>query len=125
MTTQPGRSDGSSSPYEKLRVQGSYRAAFIGYGIAILTLFLSSTRATEAASSIPRQVFYMLAIGLGLQALLFAVRMLTARYERAAGLEGYLSPLAVYIFELAVDAVTVSLYAWATYRGLLAYATDL
>jgi hypothetical protein len=124
MTTQPGRSGESSSPYEKLRVQGSYRAAFIGYGIAILTLFLSSTRAAEAAS-IPRQVFYMLGIGLGLQALLFAVRMLTARYERAAGLEGYLSPLAVYIFELAVDAVTVSLYAWATYRGLLAYATDL
>jgi hypothetical protein len=53
------------------------------------------------------------------------IRRLTARYERSVGLEGYLSPLVIYIFELIVDAVTVFLFAWATYRGLLAFAHDL
>jgi hypothetical protein len=60
-----------------------------------------------------------------LQAILFFVHTFTSRYERSVGLEGYLSPLVIYIFELVVDAGTVFLFAWATYRGLLAFATDL
>lgn len=112
------------SPYESLRLEGSIRAAIIGYGLAGVTLILSRSSGGESAS-LPRQALYLLITGLGLQALLFVVRALTARYERAAGLEGYLSPLVVYFFELTVDAVTVFLFAWATYRGLLAYTTEI
>ncbi|HSD73972.1 MAG TPA: hypothetical protein VLB75_04330 [Steroidobacteraceae bacterium] len=113
------------SPYESLRFEGSIRATIIGYGIAGVTVLLSRSGTGGTSASLPRQVLCLLLGGLGLQALLFIVRALTARYERAAGLEGYLSPLVVYIFELTVDAVTVFLFAWATYRGLLSYAADL
>jgi hypothetical protein len=108
----------SRSPYESLRLQGSVRAAIIGYGVAGLTLLLARGGLAPGVSA-PRQVFYMLVAGLALQAVLFVIRRLTAQYERSVGLEGYLSPLVVYIFELIVDAVTVFLFAWATYRGLL------
>ena len=116
----------SRSPYENLRLEGSIRAAVIGYGVAGLTLLLYRGGAGEAAASAPRQVLLTLVTGLGLQALLFLVRAIMARYERASGVEpGYLTPLAMYMFELMVDAVTVFLFAWATYRGLLMYGSEL
>ena len=121
----PGRSTDNARPYEHLRLQGSIRAVIIGYGVAGLSLLLFRHGPVAPASPMPRQLLYVLLTGLALQALLFIVRTVTARYERAAGLEGYLSPLVVYIFELIVDAVTVFLFAWATYRGLLAFANDL
>src|SRR5262245_9291125 len=113
------------SPYETLLIQGSIRAVLLGYGLAGLSLLLSRHGPAGAATPMSRQVLYLLLSGLALQGLQLAIRTITARYERAAGLEGYLSPLVIYIFELVVDAVTVFLFAWATYRGLLAFATDL
>jgi hypothetical protein len=113
------------SPYASLRIQGSIRAVIVGYGVAGLSLLLFRRGPVEAATPMSRQVLYLLLTGLALQGLLLVVRTITARYERTAGLEGYLSPLVIYIFELVVDAVTVFLFAWATYRGLLAFATDL
>jgi hypothetical protein len=120
-----GRSTDNARPYEHLRLQGSIRTVIIGYGVAGLGLLLFRHGPLPAATPVPRQVLYILLTGLALQALLFMVRTVTARYERATGLEGYLSPLVLYIFELIVDAVTVFLFAWATYRGLLAFANDL
>lgn len=117
----PGRDAQADSPYEKLRVGGTIRSAIIAYGIAAFTLLLARGGDGPTASA-PRQVLYMVLTGLGLQALLLAVRTLTARYERTAGLEGQLSPLAVYLFELIADGVTVFLFALATYRGILQYA---
>jgi hypothetical protein len=125
MSPQPAKDARSGSPYESLRLQGSIRALIIGYGVAGLGLLLFRHGPVAAATPMPRQVLYILFTGLALQALLFIVRTVTVRYERAAGLEGYLSPLVVYIFELVVDAVTVFLFAWATYRGLLTFASDL
>ena len=97
----------------------------IGYGVAGLSLLLFRQDPAVAEGSLPRSVLYMLLTGLALQALLILVRTVTTRYERTLGLEGYLTPLAIYLFELMVDAVTVFLFAWATYRGLLAFAHDL
>jgi hypothetical protein len=125
MNTQPAKEGRVRSPYESLRLQGSIRVMIIGYGVAGLSLLLFRHAPVVAGGSTSRNVLYMVLIGLALQALLFIVRTVTARYERAVGLEGYFSPLAVYVFELAVDAVTVFLFAWATYRGLLAFAHDL
>ena len=125
MTRQSAKERSPRSPYESLRLQGAIRVTIIGYGIAGLSLLLFRHGPAGAETSLPRQVLYMLLIGLALQGLLFVVRLLTSRYERAVGLEGYLSPLVVYIFELVVDAVTVFLFAWATYMGLLRFASDL
>ena len=124
MTVQPAKRDASRSPYERLRLQGTIRAAIIGYGVTGLSVLLARGESAGSAS-LPRHVLYLLATGLALQAALFVLRALTARYERTHGFEGYLSPLVVYIFELVVDSVTVFLFVWATYRGLLAFQSDL
>jgi hypothetical protein len=125
MTPQSAKQSRSRSPYESLRLQGSIRVMIIGYGVAGLSLLLARHAPAEAATPFSRQVLYMLLTGLGLQAILFFLRIFTSRYERAVGLEGSLTPLVLYVFELVVDAVTVFLFAWATYRGLLAFASDL
>jgi hypothetical protein len=125
MTPQPAKEGRARSPYESLRLQGSIRVMIIGYGVAGLSLLLFRQGPVTADGSLSRSVLYSLLTGLALQALLFIVRAATARYERAIGLEGHLSPLAIYVFELIVDAVTVFFFAWATYRGLLAFAHDL
>lgn len=116
----PDRDIQARSPYERLRLSGTIRSAVIAYGIGAFTLLLARDDGPTAGA--PRQVLYMVLTGLGLQALLLVVRTLTARYERAAGLEVQLSPLAVYLFELIADGVTVFLFALATYRGILQYA---
>jgi hypothetical protein len=106
------------SPFERLRLQGAVRATVIGYGVAIMTVLLN--RGGGESESPWSSLFYMVASGLALQGLLYGVRVLARRYERAAGLApGYLAPLAIYILELAVDAVTVFLFALATFRGIL------
>jgi hypothetical protein len=114
--------DKGRSPYESLRLNGMVRGAVIAYGIAATSLILSGSGVADRAAYSSKRLLTYLLVGLGLQALLFVVRRLTARYERAAGFEGQLSPLAVYLFELIVDAVTVFLFALATFRGFLQYS---
>jgi hypothetical protein len=96
----------------------------ISYGIGVMALLLARSKG-ELVTAAPRQVLYMFLTGLGLQALLLLVRAAVGRYERAQGLEGQLSPLAIFLFELFVDAATVFLFALATYQGILQYASGL
>jgi hypothetical protein len=125
-SAQPPSTDpsGARSPFENLRVGGTIRGVIISYGIGVMALLLARSKG-ELLTVAPRQVLYMFLTGLGLQALLVAVRALVARYERATGFQGQLSPLAIYLFELVVDASTVFLFALATYRGILQYASAL
>lgn len=113
------------SPYENLRLSGVFRGAVITYGILATTLILTRSGLGNPEEYSAKQVLFYLLTGLALQALLFIVRTLTARYERAAGLEGRLSPFVVYLFELIVDAVTVLLFALATFRGFLQYSNAI
>jgi len=122
--TSQDRDAGARSPYENLRVSGTIRSAIIAYGVGVMTVLLARGGGDSSAIP-PRQVLYMVLTGLGLQALLLVVRALVARYERAAGMEGHLAPLAVFLFELIADSVTVFLFALATYRGILQYASGI
>jgi hypothetical protein len=115
---------GTPSPLEKLRVSGTIRGVIISYGILVTALLLARSKG-ELVTAAPRQVFYMFLTGLVLQVLLVGLRAAAARYERALGFERQLSPLVVFLFELVVDAVTVFLFALATYRGILQYASGL
>ena len=113
------------SPYEALRLNSTIRGIVITYGIAATTLILVRSGIGDPEEYSPRRVLSYLLTGLALQALLLIVRAVAARYERSTGLEGQLSPFAVYLFELIVDAVTVFLFALATFRGLLQYSNAI
>ena len=99
---------------EQLRLHGAVRTAIIGYGVGAYALFLPQP--------ITRQ---MLLIGIGLQLLVLIARRIAAAYERKAGPAGALSPLALFVFELIVDGVTVLLYALATFRTIHDYVERL
>ena len=119
--------DGERSPCESPRISGTVRGCVIAYGIGAFSLLeywgrFPSIRAAPAGG---RGFVYMLLVGVALQAALLLIRNVVARYERTAGLEGVLSPLAIYLFELLVDAVTVALFAIATFRGLAEVAMGI
>jgi hypothetical protein len=116
------------SPYERLRRHGALRSALIAYGIAAFVYFFP--RPHPSADGEPMLVaatgaLQMLLVGLALQIVSFAIRKIIMRYERKHGIEGFLSPLALFIFELIVDAVTVLLFALATFRGLASFNSGL
>lgn len=104
-----------------LRLEGATRGVLIAWGIAIAALF-GHRAGGDGLDLTSKGLIYSVLTGLFLQALGWLVRILTARYERRAGLEGQLTPMALYIFELLVDSVTVFLFALATYRGILQFA---
>ena len=112
--------DPGAREFRSLRISSALRGGIIAYGIAAFALFVPriSPVPPDGASSPARDLAYMLGVGLGLQAVLFLVRRLVARHERRSGIEGRLVPQADYIFELIVDAVTVLLFALATFRGI-------
>lgn len=115
------------SAYERLRLHGAIRGAIIAYGIGVFTFFFSRpmVSAESPAISPAAGIFQMLLVGVGLQLLVLVVRRLAASYERVPGREGYLSPLAVFLFELLVDGVTVLLFAVATLRGIAQYVSGV
>lgn len=99
----------SSGLYERLRLHGALRGAIIGYGIGAYALFFP----TPAAPS--------LLVGIGLQVLVLAVRKFLASRDPAEG-----PPAAtMFFFELVVDAITVLLFALATFRGIGQSLNDL
>lgn len=116
------REDKARSSYASLRFNSMFRGIVITYGIAATSFILARSGIGSAEEYSPKRALTYLLVGLALQGLLFLVRTLTERYERSAGLEGQLSPFAVYVFELIVDGATVLLFALATYRGLLQYS---
>ncbi len=107
-----------------MRVTTRVRSAIIGYGIAaygFLLYSMGARPASEAAGETESPLgalLRMVVIGLALQGLLLLVRWLVGRYERRHGLEGQVLPVAYYVFELCADAVTVLLFAIATFRGI-------
>jgi len=100
----------TSDRYRELRLDSTMRGWIIGFGVVACGFFWRTSGGG---------ILQMLLTGLGLQALLFLVKRAVGAYERRIGAEGELAPLAVYVFELLVDAGTVLLFALATFRGIM------
>lgn len=116
------------SPYERMRQHGAIRSALIAYGIAAFVYFFPRPQTNADGEPVlvaATGALQMLLVGLALQIVSFAIRKIVTRYERKHGIEGFLSPLALFIFELVVDAVTVLLFALATFRGLASFNSGL
>jgi len=68
---------------------------------------------------------YLLLIGVGLQVLILFGKPLIGKYERAHGLEGQISPIAVHILQLLADGATVLLFAIAVFGNVSRFASDI
>ncbi len=102
----------------QMRLSGAVRGAVIGYGIAAYFWFFPQAGAASG-------VVKMLLAGIGLQIVAFVLRRLVVRYERANGLEGQVTPQAMYIFEMIADGVTVLLFALSTYLGVVGHMAEI
>ena len=60
----------------------------------------------------------MLLVGVAMQLTILVGRPLLARYERARGIEGRLSPVAIHFLQLIADGLTVLLFALAVFGGI-------
>jgi hypothetical protein len=116
------------SRYEKMRAAGAIRSALIAYGIGAFVYFFPRPQPGiegEPHLTTTPGVAQTILVGVVLQTVAFAIRRIAARYERSRGLEGIVSPLTLYIFDIVVDAVTVLLFAIATFRGIGSFNTSL
>jgi hypothetical protein len=111
-----------------MRLAGAIRGALIAYGIGAFVYFFPRPHPGmegEPTVTPSTGVLQAILIGLVLQMVAFAIRKIAARYERSRGLDGVVSLLMLYIFDLAVDAVTVLLFAIATFRGIGSFNDSL
>lgn len=67
----------------------------------------------------------MLLVGIVLQLTIVFGRPQLARYERANGLEGQLSPMAIHVLQLLADGVTVLLFALAVFGGISSFESGI
>jgi hypothetical protein len=96
-----------------------FRGALIAYGVAFCSWYLSRVLpADEAGNAWAPGSVYMIAVGLVLQLLVLGAKWLVQRYEREHGMHGMLSSQVAAIARLLIDALTVMLFAVATFRSI-------
>ncbi len=112
---------------ENLSVAGMVRGLIIAYGIGAYALISRNLgtdpqRDTVSFSASP---LGLILIGLGVQALRWVVKWAVTHYEKAHDVEGAFSPAVMYGVDLAIDGVTVLLFAVATFRGISGVAASI
>src|ERR1700741_3104026 len=67
----------------------------------------------------------MLLTGIALQLSIIFGRPLVARFERLQGMEGQISPMAIYVLQLLADGLTVLLFALAVFGGITRFENSI
>jgi hypothetical protein len=96
------------------------RGLTIAYGIGAYVMLRHYLSGAMQGEAIPCgfNALAMILMGLIMQAVRWLVLWAVARYERTKGLEGTLSPTVKFAIDLAMDGVTVLLFAMGTFRGI-------
>ena len=113
--------------FEALRLGSAVRGAIIVYGVALASFLAAQVGVSEAAPGRASGggLLPMVLLSVVLQGGVLVLRWATRRYERAHDLEGRVTPLAMLLFELVVDGVTVALFAIGTFRGIARIADSI
>jgi len=113
-------SDNPPSTVNSLRAADAVRGLLITVIIGIVGYFaiIPPPASGKSTFSITHNGLSMLLIGAVLQLAIIFSRSLIARFERAQGMEGQLSPMVIHILQLLADGVTVLLFALAVFGGI-------
>jgi len=108
------------SRIEALRLSGAIRGFIITYGVGLYSFLMGQAGVPPHA---PGQkpggaLLSMVLLAVGLQGTVLALRWGVKRYERSHGPDESIAPVAAFLSELVVDAVTVAIFAIGTFRGL-------
>lgn len=93
------------------------RAVLIAYGVAFFSWWFARTLPASDDAWAPGNI-YMIALGLALQFLAWVAKRVAMRYEREHEMPGALTPTVANIVRVAIDGVTVLLFAIATFRSV-------
>jgi hypothetical protein len=117
----------SVSKANSLSVAGTVRGLIIAYGIGAYALISRNLGTASRGETLPfsESPLNLILVGLGVQALRWVVMQVVARYEKAQGVEGALSPTVMYGIDLVIDGVTVLLFAVATFRSISGVAASV
>jgi len=115
------------SRFEALRLGGAVRGGIITYGVALSSFLMAQAGDARAAPGRGSGggLLPMVLLAVVLQGVVLVLRWASRRYERAHDLEGQVTPLAMLLFELLVDGVTVALFAIGTFRGITRIADGI
>ena len=102
------------SSLDSLRLADAARGIVITVIAAVIGYFVLA----PSGRAVSRFTMSMLVVGGCLQAAIVFARPLLARFERAHGLEGQVSPMAIHVSTLLADGLTVLLFALAVFGGI-------
>jgi hypothetical protein len=114
------KSDEGQSTIGSLRTVDAARGIVITVIAAVIGHFVltPSSGPGLGGPAVSRYGLTMLLVAIVLQIVLLVGRPLIARYERAHGLDGQISPVAIHVFQLVADGLTVLLFALAVFGGI-------
>ena len=114
---RPDSTSTRRSPLEQQRFYGVIRTTLITYGVALFTYLFTRHDSDAPAQALGGTVSAQVLVlgGLGLQVLMFAVRLLIKRYapDRASAVQGFV------VLDLIGDGVTVLLFALGTFGAIM------
>ncbi len=112
---------------DKLSIASAFRGLIIAYGIGAYALISRNlgTNPQRDTVSFGEAPLGLILIGLGVQAVRWALMRAVARYEKTHDAEGVFSPTVMVGVDLVIDGVTVLLFAVATLRGISGVAASV
>ena len=122
MATSDNRSAANS-----FRTIDAARGLLITVTIGIVGYFavIPPPASGQSAFSITHSGLSMLLVGVVLQLAIIFSRPLVARFERARGMEGQISPMVIHVLQLLADGLTVLLFALAVFGGITQAASSI
>lgn len=121
------RNDNRHTTINSLRAVDAARGAIITVIAGVVGYFAlaPAPKPGQGELSISPTGLSMLLIGITLQLAILFGRPLIARFERARGLEGQVSPIAFHVFQLLADGLTVLLLALAVFGGIARFVDSV
>jgi hypothetical protein len=111
----------------------SLRAADAARGVLITVIsgvvgyfaLIPAPKSGEGGFWITHNGLSMLLVAIALQLAIIFGRPLLARFERAQGMDGQVSPMAIHVAQLLADGATVLLFALAIFGGMAAFNNSI
>ena len=114
---RPDSASTRRSPLEQQRFYGVVRTTLITYGVALFTYLFTRHDSVAPSEALGGSVSAQALVlgGLGLQVLLFVVRLFIKRHapDRASAVQGFV------VLDLIGDGVTVLLFALGTFGAMM------
>ena len=121
---KPGETESTNHPWSAVDAARGLLITLIGGFIGYFAI-VPAPAGDSSRFWISHNRLLQLSIGVLLQLAVLVGRPLIARYERANGVEGQLSPMLIHVMQLVADGFSVLLFALAVFGGISNVESDI